>query len=219
PKDIVVQRITLGNTQLIVDGQTAGMLGPGSSLGELTGDRLRIYLHGALTLGAHTLQLASQAADGPRFSAELTMIVTAPATLPPRTASDAAPATLPPRVGAVLDPDPRDTGDALTPSGSRSDALLGVLAAGSPPTLRLYRALDAAWPAVPLVETPLTGHVSKAMSFGAGVTALALSPARDSDAVVLRVAYPRGLPGDAIVTRDLTLAPEPAVGPLQTAVD
>lgn len=206
PKDIVVQKITLGNTQLIVDGQTAGTLGPGSSLGELTGDRLRIFLHGALAVGAHTLQLASQGADGPRFSAELRMIVNIPNTALPL-------------LRAELDPEPRGVGTALLVSGTGSDALLGVLSAGPDPSLRLYRAGDDAWADAPLVETTLPGHVPEAMSLGPGVAAVALPPAPGSDVTAVRIAYRRAMPGDAIVTRDLVLAPEPDIGPLQTAVD
>jgi hypothetical protein len=206
PKDIVVQRITLGNTQLLIDGQAAGTLGPGSSLGELTGDRLRIFLHGALTLGTHTLQLASHAADGPRFSTELTMNVTAPTTRPPQ-------------VRAEIEPEPRDVGDALILSGSGSDALLGVLTAGPTPELRLYRVVDGAWPAAPLAETALPGYTPKAMSFTPGVTARALPPTPGNEAYALRLAYSRGVPGDAILTRDLTVDSEPSFGPLQTAVD
>ncbi|MDC0671091.1 hypothetical protein [Nannocystis radixulma] len=206
PKDIVVQQITLGNTQLIIDGQTAGTLGPGSALGELTGDRLRIFLHGALALGTHTLQLASHAPEGPLFSAELTMVVTAPITTPPR-------------LTAELEPDPRDVGHALFVSGTSQDSLLGVLAAGPDPALRIYRAGDGTWADAPVVETTLEGHVPETMALGPAIAAVALPPVPGSDLAVVRVAYRRGIPGDAIVTRDLTIAPEPNVGPLQTAVD
>ncbi|WAS92142.1 hypothetical protein [Nannocystis punicea] len=206
PKDIVVQKITLGNTQLLIDGQTAGTLGLGSALGELTGDRLRIFLHGALAVGTHTLQLASHTPDGPRFSAELTMNVTAPDTPLPQ-------------VWAELDPEPRDGGAALLLSGAGPDTLLGVLAGGIDPTLRLYRVQEGTWPEMPILETSLQGHVPETMALGPGVAAAALPPTPGSDIAVVRVAYRRGVPGDAVVTRDITLAPEPNIGPLQTAVD
>ncbi|MDC0717024.1 hypothetical protein [Nannocystis bainbridge] len=206
PKDIVVQKITVGNTQLIIDGQTAGTLGPGSALGELTGDRLRIFLHGALALGTHTLQMASHTPEGPLFSAELTMNVTAPEIQLPR-------------VWTELEPDPRDVGDALLVSGAGSDSLLGVLARGPVPTLRLYRADADTWAETPLLETTLKGHVPEAMAFAPGIAALALPPTPGSDISVVRIAYRRGMPGDAIVTHDFTIAPEAGIGPLQTAVD
>ncbi|MCY1013154.1 hypothetical protein OV079_48025 [Nannocystis pusilla] len=206
PKDIVVQKITLGNTQLLIDGQTAGTLGPGSALGELTDDRLRLFLHGALALGTHTLQLASLTPDGPRFSAALTMNVGAP--------DDPLP-----QVWTELDPEPRDVGDALLASGAAPDILLGVVSGGLDPTLRLYRADEGAWADTPVLETTLKGYVPEVMSLGPGIAAIVLPPAPGSDGAVVRVAYRRGMPGDAIVTRDLTISPEPNIGPLQTAVD
>lgn len=206
PKDIVVQAIALGNTELFVDDRSAGTLAAGSTLGELTGARLRIFLHGALTLGTHTLQLVSSAPDGPRFSARLTMIVGGPAAGPPALRVDFA-------------AEPLDVGDALITGGAGPDALLGVLTAGPDPTLRLRLGEAGGWTAEPVVEATLVGHVPQSMAFGPAVFARAVAPRPGSDVASVRIAYRRGLPGDAILTRDLTFAPEPAGGPLETAVD
>lgn len=203
PEDIVVQRVVLGNTQVLLDGQSLGPLGPGNLLGELTADRLRLFVRGALTVGFHTLQLASSAADGPRFSVTLTMAVERPdAPLP--------------AFRAELAPDLLGPGDRLLSAGAGPRALLGVVVAGPTPGLRLHLAEGTSWSQAG-VTVALPGHVLEPMTFGPAVAALAL-PAADGPPTTVRVAWRRGLPGDAILTRDVALA-APQAGTPETALD
>lgn len=204
PRDLVVAGITPGNTELVVDGQSAGPLGPGSTLGELTDERLTLYFHGALTPGTHTLQLASTAPDGPRHSSKLTMIVKAPEGAPPRLRVDLA-------------ADPLAAGTGLVAAGSGSGGVLGVLTGGPEPTLRLHLAGPGGWLPAPLAEIGLEGHVLDPMSLGTSI-ALRLDPPEGDVVAALTVAHRRGLPGDAVVARDVALAPEIAVGPPRIAL-
>lgn len=196
PLDIVVRAITPGNTQLILDGQSVGDLGPGDLFGELTRDRLRLFLRGALVIGTHTLQLVSSGPDGPLFSTELTMVIQAPDVLVPR-------------FSAVLVPDPLAPGHALATGPGRA---LAVLTTGKDPVLRAFLPDGDTWSKTPAAELPLDGHVLEADAFGP-TFAVQATPAG------LRVAHRRGLPGDAIVTRDLALAPDPVLGEAQVALD
>lgn len=201
PKDITVHAVIPGETQLLLDGRTVGALGPGSNLGELTADTLRLAMTGALALGTHTLQLVTNGPSGPLFSTQLTMRVAQPTTALPTFRAELT--------GPALAP-----GDALIEAGFGDGALLGVLARAPGPALRLYLAEGTSWSATPLAEVPLAGHVPEPMSFAPGVAAARL-PSGD----VVRIAHTRGLPGDAIVTRDLALAPAPTLGPEETALD
>lgn len=205
PRELVVGNITPGNTKLLVDGQSVGTLGPGSALGELTDERLTLFLHGALTSGTHTLRLTSDASDGPRYSSELTMIVEAPEDKPPRLRADLA-------------ADALAAGDGLVTAGSGPGSVLGVYTAGPEPTLRLHLAGLDGWLPLPLVEVGLEGHVLDNMSLGPSI-GLHLAPSEGDVVAALTVAYRRGLPGDAVVTRDVTVAPELAVRPPQIAID
>ena len=201
PKDITVRNVIPGNTQLMVDGRTVGTLAAGATFGELTEDRLRIFLHGALALGTHTLQLVTTGGSGPQFSVTLTMNIAPPSRALPlfrATLSDAA-----------LGP-----ADALIESGTGADAVLGVVARTPDPALRLYLAEGTTWSTTPVAEVPLAGYVLDPAAFAPAVSARAL-PGLDT----IRIAHSRGLPGAAIVTRDLALAPAPALGPEETALD
>lgn len=206
PRDLVVRTVLPGNTQLLLDGQTVGTLAPGSTFGELTTDRLRIFLRGALALGAHTLQLVSTGPGGPKFSAKLTMRVEPPQRLLPGLRAE---------LTGTLGP-----GDALLEAGAGEAALLAVVFNAPTPILRLHPLdpLDppagSSWSTTPLAEVPLAGHVPGAMAFAPAVSAQRLP----GDAG-LRIAWRRSLPGPAIVTRDLALAPAPALGPEETALD
>lgn len=203
PEDIVVQRVVPGNTQLLVDDQSYGTLGPGSPFGELTADRLRLHLHGALTAGTHTLQLASSAPDGPRFSVKLTMVVEPPEAEPPA-------------FRATLAPDLLGPGDRLFTTGAGPRALLGVVVAGAPPSLRIHLADETSWSATG-VAVDLPGHVLENMTFGPAITAAAL-PAGDDGPTTVRLAYRAGWPGDALVARELTLT-DPPTTTLEPVVD
>ncbi len=201
PKDITVHAVIPGNTQLLLDGRTVGPLGPGSLFGELTAERLQIFLTGALALGSHTLQLVTTGPAGPKFSVELTMRVAQPKAALPTFRAELS--------GALLGP-----GDALIESGAGDRALLGVLTRTPDPALHIYLAEGTSWSTTPLADVPLAGHVPEPMSFAPGVDAAALP-----GGAAVRIAHTRGLPGDAIVTRDLALAPPTDLGPEETALD
>jgi len=208
PEQLVVQNIEPGVTQVLIDELAIGGLGPDSPFGALTEDTLTLTLRGALTVGAHTLQLLTPSKDGPRYSVTLTMQVTQP---PP----DARPT-----FSAALDPALVATGTALLASGAGAGGLLGVLGPGADgPEIQLLRAGPGGWASAPPVIVPLVGHVLKDMSLEPAVAAIALPEPDGGPPTRLRVAYTVALPASSIVTRDVTLDPTPTVRDPVTAVD
>lgn len=207
PKDITVRAIVLGNTQLLLDGRSVGSMPTGDPLGELTEDRLRLDLRGAMTTGVHTLQLVTRAPGGLLYSNELTMRVEQPHT------------AMPP-VTAELDADAIGEGDALVLGGAGRSALLGLVDHGPTPTLRPYLAEAGGWSSTPAGEILLEGHVPEPMSFAPAISALALPPADGEEGPAgVRVAWRRRTADDAIVTRDLALGPEPAADVPRVALE
>lgn len=202
PEQLVVQNIDPGVTQVLIDELASVGLGADSPFGELTEDSLTLNVRGALVAGEHSLQLLTPSKDGPRYSVRLTMQIQPPDP------------DLRPTFGVDLDAAPVASGSALLGPGSSASGLLGVLASGGPPTLRLFPAAADGWSAEDSIVVPLPGHAPGAMSLGPAVAAIALP-----DDGRMRVAYTIALPATAIVTRDITLEPDPIVLDPVTAID
>lgn len=208
PEQLVVQNIDPGVTQVLIDELASVGLGADSPFGELTEDSLTLLVRGALVAGEHSLQLLTPSKDGPRYSVRLTMQIQPP---------DPA---LRPIFDVDLDAAPVATGSALLSSGGGASGLLGVLGTdGLVPTLRLFPAAADGWSAQASVVVPLAGHVPGAMSLAPAVAAIALPGPDDGAARRLRVAYTVALPATAIVTRDITIDPDPIVLDPVTAID
>lgn len=207
PEVLVVQDIVVGVTQVLLDGHSLGTLQGDSPVGSLGPDALSLTVHGALTVGSHTLQLLTATPEAPLYSVELEMKVEAP-----------EPATRP-SWSATLAPELVGTGEVLVASGVGAGGLLGLLAAGDPdPELRLYLA-DAVrgWTSDPVL-VPLAGHVPLDMSFTPAVSAVA-HPSPDGAPRSMRVAYTVGLPAAQVVTREVDLAASPQVSDPVVAFD
>ena len=210
PEVLVVQDIVVGVTEVLLDGHSLGTLQGDGAVGSLGPDALSLTVHGALTVGSHTLQLLTRTPEAPLYSVELEMKVGAP-----------EPATRP-TWSATLAPELVGTGQILIASGVGAGGLLGLLAAGDPdPELRLYIAdpADAArgWTTDPVL-VPLAGHVLLDMSFAPAVSALAY-PAVDGGPKSMRVAYNVGLPAAQVVTREVELGADPKVADPVVAFD
>jgi hypothetical protein len=164
PEVLVLKNALPGVTQVLLDGYSLGTLDTANPTGSLAADSLSLTLHGALTVGSHTLQLLTPSPDGPLYSVELEMEV--------------APADpeLTPVWSATLTPGVVGTGDRLLSSGLGASGLLALIsAADSDPEIRLYRADAGGWSTAEPIFMPLEGHVLSNMSFGTGVSAVAFS--------------------------------------------
>jgi hypothetical protein len=207
PEQLTVQNIELGVTQVLLDELASASLGPDSPFGELTEDTLSLRVRGALVVGEHSLQLLTPTKDGPRLSVRLTMQIQPPD-------PDTRPA-----FAADLDPKPIATGSALLASGGGPGNLLGVIDQGdTAPELRLFRAGTTGWSTAAPVVVPLPGHVPGDMSLNLAVSAIAF-PEPEGPPRRMRVAYNVGLPATSIVTRDITIDPDPLVLDPVTAFD
>lgn len=191
-----VEGITPGNTQVLLDDRSLGALAGESVIGELDEGRLRLYLRGALALGKHTLRLVSSGDQGPLFSSELTLAIEAPKEEPPA-------------FRAVLVPDPITSGDSMTVGGG---GILTVLDMSPAPVVRVVLPEKDGWAGEPAAEVPLDGYVFEPMSFRPAYAATRTAQG-------LRVAHRRGLPGDAVVTREVVLMASPELGEPRVALD
>ena len=200
PELLVVQDIVPGVTQVLLDGRSLGTLDTANPIGLLTADSLTLTLHGALTLGSHTLQLLTPSADGPLYSAELEMKV------------EPADPAVTPVWSAALTPDVVATGDRMFVAGLGAAGLLAVISRADPdPEIRLYRAAEGGWSSAEPIAMPLVGHVFSDMPLTPAVSAIA-TPGPDGAAPTrARVAYSVGLPATQIATRDVQIDPSPIV--------
>ena len=212
PEILVVQNIVPGLTQVLLDGQSLGTLQGDNTVGSLDADALSLTLHGALTIGSHTLQLLTLTPDAPLYSVELEMKVESP---DPKTR---------PTWTSTLDPDPVAAGQTLFSAGAGDSGLLALLAPpvlpdAPHPQLRLFTVdAELGWSTTPVL-VPLEGHVLSDMSFTPAVSAVAFLGPDGGAPVRLRVAHNVGLPATAIATRDVQLAPEPLLLPPVVAFD
>lgn len=212
PEILVVQNIVPGLTQVLLDGQSLGTLQGDNTVGSLDADALSLTLHGALTIGSHTLQLLTLTPDAPLYSVELEMKVESP---DPKTR---------PTWTSTLDPDPVAAGQTLFSAGAGDSGLLALLAPpvlpdAPHPQLRLFTVdAELGWSTTPVL-VPLEGHVLSDMSFTPAVSAVAFLGPDGGAPVRLRVAHNVGLPATAIATRDVQLAPERLLLPPVVAFD
>jgi hypothetical protein len=200
PEVLQVERVLPGNTQVLLDGDSLGTLGPGNKFGALTEDTLTLTLHGGLTVGSHTVQLVTAGAEGPLYSTELTMQV--------ESAKGATPTWT-----HALAPEVVAAGSALVAGGVGAGGVLGVVGPGDPdPALRLFLADGDGWAtAGPEIVVPLAGHVLEDMSWGPAVGAAAFPEPGGGAPRRARAVYRVGLPGQAVASRDIVINPDPIV--------
>ncbi len=187
PLDFVVAGILPGTTEVLIDNRVVGTLSPGTAIGELSEERLRLELSGAMLVGAHTVSLvnpSSEAAEGIQRSRTLTLsMVPAPKANPSAS------------LGGSLSP-----GGALTVDGSFGDALLTVVEEppGEVAVAHIFAREAATWAPVPRsVELP--GYARAPGEHTPPVTAQWASPAgEEGDGGRLRIAWRVGLDGSAI---------------------
>lgn len=205
PETIIVERVIPGLTEVLFDGFSLGTLTADSPLGALTEDTLALTVRGALVAGDHSLQLLNDSPEGPLTSVTLTMVVAPPdPELRPTWRTELATTDI--------------TGAALLTAGLGPARLLGVVTAGEPdPVLMLLRPADDGWTVADPIAVPLPGHVPDAMSRTPAVTFVALPDEHGVNR--LRVAFRVGMPGAAIVARDIVVAETPTILDPITAID
>lgn len=186
PLDFEVAGILPGITEVLIDNRVVGTLSPSSVIGELSEERLRLELSGAMLVGAHTISLvnpSSEALEGIQRSRTLTLsMVPAPKANPSAS------------LGGALSP-----GAAVTVDGSFGEALLTVVeeSPGEVAIAHVFAREAATWAQAPRsVELP--GYVRAPDERTPPVTAQWVSSGEEGDEGRLRIAWRVGLDGSAV---------------------
>ncbi len=197
PQVFVVHNVSPGVTQVLLDNHPVA-LSPNGVWADLSDTTLTLYLHGALTVGIHSLQMVTPHTDGVLASATLQLTVE-------RASSASFPSWR-----AELEPEAIATGSQLFAAGSGQHSLVGVVQLDDPaPALALLRlGPDAMTWDDEVIEVPLVGHVPEPFSNVPAISAV-IVPTTTRDPQRLRIAYTVAAPEPAVHTRDLQLAGEP----------
>jgi hypothetical protein len=181
-----IQDVTLdvsalaGVTRLLLDEESVGTLGAGSTIGELEDRALRLFVRGALVPGVHSLAMRTPDAVETEISDVVTVFIQAVPVPSWRFESDA-------QIVAV--------GDALVVGPSGAGAALGlVVDDGTTSSLRAWPPDADGWDLDAPRELALPGHAAAGAE---AAVALEHRPGTDGDDR-LRVAWTIGRPGVGI---------------------
>ncbi|MCA9651695.1 MAG: hypothetical protein KC501_17405 [Myxococcales bacterium] len=199
--------ISLGETELLLDGIPMGTLGEGSIVGRLDTSALVLFLHGSMIPGTHRMTLRTAAPSGTKDSEIVVVDISTDASLVPTATLDDAPALAGTRVHAF---------------GHDEGGVLMVIEPAEPaPRLHLLPRGPTGWDPAERRSVSTPG-----LELGPGLDALPIAALRHhvagDDPGRVRVAWRVGRPGTRIDLLDLPwdeASPEPAPSASLTVSD